>query len=97
MRRLLLVSACLGILVFAGVNTALARGPYHRPPHARRDFYRPPYRGDWWGGYRGPYRPYCRPYRRYAAYPVYPRPYYRPYPASGFAVGGRNFSLWFQR
>ncbi len=101
MRRILLVSACLGILVFAGAGTALARGPYHRPPAVHHGHHyghgRGSYAALWQSGYRGGYRPYCAPHRRVAAYPAYRGPVYGAYPQLGFGVAGRNFSFWLQR
>lgn len=103
MRRLFLVSACLGILAVGGASTALAAGPHrgHGPPVVRHGY--PPRGGSWHTGYRG-HQPHCLPGRRVAAYPVYPA--YPAYPATafgfnypqlGFGVAGRNFSFWLQR
>ncbi len=99
MRRILLISACLGVLVFAGATTAQARAPHYRPPAvhyghghhgvARYNTY-----------YRGGHGPYCAPRGRVAAYPAYSRygaPVYSPYRQSGFGIAGRNFSFWLQR
>ena len=98
MRRILLISACLGVLVFAGATTALARAPHHRPPAVH---YGHGHHGvSWYAGYRGGHGPYYAPHRRVAAYPVYPlygAPVYTPYPQLGFGFGGRNFSFWVHR
>ncbi|MEX0979060.1 MAG: hypothetical protein WDZ48_09425 [Pirellulales bacterium] len=105
MRRILLVSACLGVLVFSGTATALAYGPQHRPPAARGGFGgygghgHSPY-GGWHTQYRGSYGQHCVP-RRVAAYPAYPGygvpAYGSAYPQLGFGAAGRNFSFWLQR
>jgi hypothetical protein len=97
MRRILLVSACLGILFFAGTGTALARGPNHRPPAVHHGHDRGPHGGLWQSGYRGVYQPYCAPRRRVAAFPAYSAPIYGVYPQLGFGVAGPNFSFWVQR
>jgi hypothetical protein len=96
MRRALTILTCLGILVFAGVSTALARGPYNGPPRGPAYGYnRGAYRAPWNAGYRGSY---CVPRRTVAAYPAYPAyagPVYAPtYPQVGFGIAGRNFSFW---
>jgi hypothetical protein len=103
MRRILLVSACLGALVFGGASAALANGPHHGPPTARGGYgnfhSNSPY-GGWYTKYRGSYGPQCVP-GRVAAYPVYPSygvpSYGQIAPQLGFGVAGRNFSFWLQR
>ena len=101
MRRILLISACLGILVVAGTGAALASGPYYRPAAVHHGHHyshgRGPYVALWQSGYRGGYQPYYAPRRRVAAYPVYRAPVYGVYPQQGFGFAGRNFSFWVQR
>jgi len=96
MRRILMVSACLGVLACAGATTALARGPQHRPPAVR---YGNAHHGvpRYNAYYRGGHGPYCAPRRRAVAYPVYTAPVYTSYPQLGFGIAGRNFSFWLQR
>jgi hypothetical protein len=104
MRRILLVTACLGILFFAGTTTALAKGPHHGG-YARHGHGHHHRHGDgrWSAGYRGGYGRHCGPrgvayYPAYPAYPAYAAPYYGSgYSNFGFGVAGRNFSLWLQQ
>lgn len=103
MRRSLMILACLGVLVFAGAGTALARGPHQGPPvfnHGHGHGHGA-YSAPWNTGYRGGQQAYCAPGRRVAAYPAYPvysaPAYGLAYPQLGFGVAGRNFSFWLTR
>jgi hypothetical protein len=106
MRRILLVSACLTVLVFSGTTTALAKGPHHHGYARHGHAYHRHGDGARWSGYRGGYRGYggyggyCGPrgVAYYPAYPAYAAPYYGPgYSNWGLGVGGRNFSFWVQQ
>ncbi|MEX0678484.1 MAG: hypothetical protein WD063_15495 [Pirellulales bacterium] len=103
MRRGLVVLACLGVLVFAGAGTALARGPHHRPPGVHHDHgygYGHGYRGaPWYTGYHSSFGAHCAPRPRVVVYPAYPvyEPVYTPYSQLGFGIAGRNFSFWLQQ
>lgn len=106
MRRILLISACLGVLVFAGATTALARGPHHRPPavhygHGHHGYGHGHHGVSWYNTYyHGGHGPYWASHRRVVAYPAYPlygAPIHTPYPQLGFGIGGRNFSFWVHR
>jgi hypothetical protein len=100
MRRSLTVLACLGVLIFAGVSTALAHGPQRGPAYSRTQYGYGGYRAPWNAGYRGGHGSYCGP-RHAVGYPVYPTyaaPIYGPaYPQTGFGIAGRNFSFWYQQ
>jgi hypothetical protein len=110
MRRILLVSVCLGVLVFSGTTAALAKGPHHHGYARHGHAHHRHGDGPRWSGYRGGYGGYggygghggyCGPrgVAYYPAYPGYGAPYsYGPgYSNWGLGVAGRNFSFWVQQ
>jgi hypothetical protein len=100
MRRAIAVVACLSVLMVAGANSALAKGPHHGGYGKHHRYQANYFGGKSWNNFRGPScaPQYCGPRPRVAAYPVYPvYPVAPAYPRLGFGLGGSNFSFWYQQ